>query len=272
MNFCRNVSTKQCLQTPFRHYVCAYLSITGAFFITTKKWQQIILRGGLALLALTFCVYAYQYFDLKQWLNPILLANKIESLRTLEANLGLAGPIAFFFIGTVIIVLNVPTVLIIAIAAVIYGPIGAFVLGTLCFCAAISIIYVISKMLGQSFLQGLMQRYMPRTNQYIQNTDLRAIIYLRLIFFALPPINWMLGILSTQFSTYFWGSLIGALPNLVMFSWLGGTLVELIRKNQSLLFWQSPELAAPAIFGITITITSLVLKKYSSKNKPLESK
>ena len=231
-----------------------------------------MLRAGLVLFSLYLCAYAYQYFELREWLNPYLLADKIDDLRKMEAGLGHAGPLAFFVIGTFIIVLNVPTVLIIAIAAVIYGPSGAFILGTLCFCAAISIIFLISKLLGQGFLQRLIQRYMPRTNQYIQDTDLRAIIYLRLIFFALPPVNWMLGILSTKFSTYFWGSLIGALPNLLMFSWLGGTLVELIRKNQSLLFWQSPELAAPAIFGIAITVASLILKKHSTKHKQLDRK
>lgn len=171
------------------------------------------------------------------------------------------GPLVFYLLASIIIVLNVPTALVIAIAAVLYGPVGAIVLGTLSFSTAIILMYFIAKQLNQGLTQKLVQKYLPRTHQYIQSTGLRTIIYLRLIFFALPPVNWMLAIMCTQLQNYFWGSLIGAFPNIIVFSWLGGALIETIRLNRSLLFWNNPDLTAPTLLGLFLVLSSLLLRK-----------
>ena len=195
------------------------------------------------------------------------MAGNIDQLRELEAGFGFLGPAIFFFSASIAIVINIPTAIIIAIAAVIYGPVGATILGTLSFALAILLMYFIAKVADQGFTKRIVEKYMPRTNRYIQDTDLHAIIYLRLIFFALPPINWMLAILCTQFSTYFWGSIIGALPNIVLFSWLGGTMVEVIREGRSLWFWNTPELIAPIILGISLTVISTLLRKKQAEQQ-----
>lgn len=206
-------------------------------------------------------VILYQHTLVGQWLNPRLLASKIDQLRQWEHQLGMLGPLVFYLLASIIIVLNVPTALVIAIAAVLYGPVGAIVLGTLSFSTAIILMYFIAKQLNQGLTQKLVQKYLPRTHQYIQSTGLRTIIYLRLIFFALPPVNWMLAIMCTQLQNYFWGSLIGAFPNIIVFSWLGGALIETIRLNRSLLFWNNPDLTAPTLLGLFLVLSSLLLRK-----------
>ncbi|MBL4607884.1 MAG: VTT domain-containing protein [Pseudomonadales bacterium] len=173
--------------------------------------------------------------------------------------------------SSIAIVLNIPTAIIISIAAVLYGSLGAIVLGTLSFSLAIILMYVIAKVLDQGITARIVKKYMPRTNRYISETDLHAIIYLRLIFFALPPINWMLAILCTRFSTYFWGSLIGAFPNVIAFSWLGGTLVEVIREGRSIWFWNTPELITPTVVGISLTLLSIFLRKRQAANQSNKS-
>ncbi|MBV1872663.1 MAG: VTT domain-containing protein [Gammaproteobacteria bacterium] len=204
---------------------------------------------------------AYQMLDVGQWLSVKALATNIDKLRGFEAEFGFLGPAVFFVVASIAIVINVPTAIVIAIAAMIYGPFGAIILGTLCFSLAIVIMFYIAKVADQGLIKRIIEKYLPRTNNYIQDTNLHTIINLRLIFFALPPINWMLAILCTRFSSYFWGSVIGALPNIVVFSWLGGTLVEVIREGRSLWFWNTPELIAPTALGISLAILSILLKK-----------
>ena len=143
----------------------------------------------------------------------------------------------------------------------LYGAVGATIIGTFSFSVAIILMFIIAKTLDNGITKRIIEKYMPRMSRYIRETDLHAIIYLRLIFFALPPINWMLAILCTKFSTYFWGSLIGALPNIVAFSWLGGTFVDVIREGRSIWFWNTPELIAPTVLRIFLTACSIFLRK-----------
>lgn len=229
--------------------------------ITARLLPLRLLRFLIALLVLSALVYVYQTTALGHWLSPQVLASKIDQLRLWEQQLGVWAPVAFYLGASLIIVLNVPTALVIAIAAALYGPLGAIVLGASSFATAIVLMYFIAKSLSQGLAQNLMSKYLPRFHNYLQGTNLRAIIYIRLIFFALPPVNWMLAILCTEFRSYFWGSLLGAFPNIVVFSWIGGTLIETIRQNRSLLFWNNPELVTPTLVGVAFLVGSLLLRK-----------
>jgi len=233
----------------------------GSFSIIATIPTRNVIRIVTLFLVLAFAIVIYQTLHLEQWLSPKSLASNIDTLRELDDGFGSFGPAVFFALASVAIVLNVPTAFIIAIAAVLYGAVGATIIGTFSFSLAIILMYIIAKTLDKGITKRIVKKYMPRTSRYICETDLHAIICLRLIFFALPPINWMLAILCTQFSTYFWGSLIGALPNIVAFSWLGGTFVDVIQKGRSIWFWNTPELIAPTVLGIFLTVCSVFLRK-----------
>lgn len=231
------------------------------FAVITRLFQPRLAKFFIFVLILIGFVSAYQHSALGYWLSPQVLASRIDQLRLWQQQLGGLGPLAFYLAASLVIVLNVPTALVIAIAAVLYGPLGAIVLGTTSFASAIALMYVIAKSLNQGLAQRLVSRYLPRFHNYLQGTNLRAIIYIRLIFFALPPVNWMLAILCTEFRSYFWGSLLGAFPNIVVFSWIGGTLIETLRQNRSLLFWKNPELITPTLVGVAFIVGSILLRK-----------
>jgi uncharacterized membrane protein YdjX (TVP38/TMEM64 family) len=216
----------------------------------------------LALLGLSF--FWASRLDWHSYFSATQIGNTVEQLRQLQSQVTFLGPLPFCFMGTILIVANVPTVLIILLASLLFPIWQTIVISTLCFALSISLIYLIANYFSGPWSHAILDRYTPRIQKYISQNEFYSVLQIRLIFFALPPINWLLGMMNLNFSAFFWGSVLGALPNIVFWGWLSGTVVELLVAGQSLDPRQSPELWAPVIFSISLLLTVRIWQRISA--------
>jgi uncharacterized membrane protein YdjX (TVP38/TMEM64 family) len=218
--------------------------------IKTVGRHRDVLRFLLLAVGLILLAAAYRMLHISDYLEGAGLLGLIQSIRNLNDNLGIWGPIIFWILGSVAIVINIPTVIIIAIAAVVYGVMGAIIQGTLCLMMASLLIFSIAQGLGRDYLTSFFHRHTRRFDDYIQHNGLLTVVYVRLVFFALPPANWLLGVMNLRLSEYFLGTLLGGIPHILIWSWAGGSAVKLLADHKGWDIWTAPQLLLPLLFGL----------------------
>ncbi len=229
---------------------------------STATLRLLILVAGLLLLALL-----YRILHVGDHLEGVGLLSLIQSIRQLDDELGVWGSVTFWLLGSIAIVINIPTVIIIAIAAVIYGAMGAFLQGTLCLMTASAVIFGIAQGLGKDYLARFFHRHTRRFDDYVHHNGLLTVVYVRLVFFALPPANWLLGVMNLRLNEYLIGTLLGGLPHILIWSWAGGAAVKLLIESKGWNLWTAPQLLLPLLFGVFMLVLVQGIQRYALKGK-----
>ncbi|MDY6943182.1 MAG: VTT domain-containing protein [Pseudomonadota bacterium] len=206
----------------------------------------------LGLIALSFGLY--RAFGLGEYLSQERMADTLQAVRAWAQAAGAGGFLLFWLGGVVAIVVNIPSVLVIAAAAVIYGALGAVALGFLCLNTAAVIIFWLSQKLGREFVSSVFRHSMRRLEAHFRDRGLITVIHMRLLFFALPPVNWFLGVMNLSFRDFMLGTALGSLPKIILFSWLGGVIFDKLARADGSLTWHSPELIVPMGVGVMLSL------------------
>lgn len=226
-----------------------------------------VLRFLLLIVGLILLAVVYRIMHISDYLEGVGLLGLIQNIRNLNDDLGIWGPITFWLLGSAAIVVNIPTVIIIAIAAVVYGVVGAIIQGTLCLLTASLLIFVIAQGLGKDYLTKLFHRHTRRFDDYVQHNGLLTVVYVRLVFFALPPANWLLGVMNLRLSEYFLGTLLGGMPHILIWSWAGGAAVGILVGNKGWNIWTAPQLLLPLLFGLFMLGLIQAIQRYVFRSK-----
>lgn len=162
------------------------------------------------------------------------LGSAIRDVRGYDRALGWLGPPLYWLAGTLAIIVNIPAIIVITVAAVIYGTGTAIFLGLACLVSAAWCIHFIGHKIARRLVGRLFARHMPRLESHFARSGLATVIYARLAFFALPPVNWALAIMNIRARDYVLGTAIGGLPHVLAWAWVTGTAAELLARGQSL--------------------------------------
>ena len=216
----------------------------GKFSDAAGRKRVIIIICLFAALALWTLVGEPGSFG-GQWLG-----DAIRQLRAYEATLGWMSLPLFWLTGTLAIIVNIPTIVVIAIAAVIYGTAAAILIALACLLPASYCIYIIGHTVGRRFVSRLFARYLPRLEEHFARSALATVIYIRLIFFALPPVNWALAVMNLRPGEYVLGTFIGALPHILAWAWATGAAAELLARGQAI--ESSTSVMVPLVLGLAL--------------------
>jgi uncharacterized membrane protein YdjX (TVP38/TMEM64 family) len=220
-----------------------------------------VIKFIVLILIVAGTVVIFQKLELGQHFTQERISGAIESIRAFQSGFGLFGPVLFWIFGSIAIIINVPTVLIIWFAVMTYGPLGGSLEGMACVATSSIAIYYISRLLGRDFADRIFGRRFPQLEARFQKSGLITVIYLRLLFFMLPPVNWFLGLMNLSFRDFFIGTVLGTFHNIFINAWLAGIGIELIKEGRSLWFWESPEIAPPILVGIFIFIMIRIIDR-----------
>lgn len=190
------------------------------------------LRFGL--LALGIClVGGAWYFNLAQYIT-------LDNARELKADLGLWGPCVFvaaFIVGEL---LQVPSILWIFIAGLIWPWWFALPLSLIAACiAAITAFLVARYFLGHGFHKKL-PADLKRLNERLNSAPIRTVILIRLTTFLSPLLHWVLAASSIRIGPFIIGTAIGLIP---------GTLAIVLFGEVFVHWW---ERYAPILVGVII--------------------
>ena len=218
-------------------------------------WRFLLLIALLLMIA-----WIAREFELGQLFSHARMQSSMNYLRGAASDYGWPFFILFCLIGIILTIFNLPTIIIVSIAAAIYGTMGAILAGLICVMLSNLIIYHISHVLGKDFIMDHVGRFLPVMKAWAVSSTMRDIMYARLMFSAAPPLNWILPWFSSR-RNFLLGTLLGSIPHIIVWSWIGDALVSAIVEQGTLVF-TSPEVMMALFFGVGLTLLVWIVKRW----------
>ena len=218
-----------------------------------RRWRRVLLLA---------CAVGVIGFTAQ--LGPSFTSGNVQatlaSIRAHHAAVAPFGPLVFYVAGTAVIVANIPTIAVIACAALLYGRVGAALMGMACLLSASAIIYGLSRSLGRSLVEPHLKRFLPILERHFQQQGLRTVALARLTFFALPPTNWALAVMNIRLRDYLAGTFIGAIPHVLMWAWIGVAAIDIL-SGHTPFSWRAPEVWGPVVAGTGLTLLTVLIQR-----------
>jgi len=224
-----------------------------------KNKNSILIRFVLFVFIIAFTYIAYKTLELDKLSSLENLGNLINEARAYSQDAGWTGIILFLVVGIVLIILNVPTAIVIGVASAVYGVMGAIVLGFVLLNVATTCIFFIGQKLGREFIFSVFGRSVERLEKQFQNRGMITVIHLRILFFAIPPMNWFLSVMNLSYKDYFWGTLLGGLPKTMLYAWVGGVIFNALADGASDLSEFAYQIFIPITISISLSISLKVV-------------
>ena len=194
-----------------------------------------------SLLALGIClVGGVWYFNLAQHVT-------LDNAKELEANLGLWGPCVFVAVFVVGELLQIPSVLWIFIASLIWPWWFALPLSLFAACIAAIVAFLVARyFLGHGFHKKLPSD-LKRLNERLISAPIRTVILIRLVTFLSPILHWVLAASSVRIGPFTMGTAIGLIP---------GTIAIVLFGEVFVLWWEqyAPFLVGAIVVGISVYV------------------
>ncbi len=218
-----------------------------------RLWTSLFKFSGLALLLL-LSGYAYHQVDQAGYHGLKDAPAAAAALRHWAQHSNILGILLLWLGGAAAILINIPAAFVVVLAAAMYGALPAVPLGILALNTATIPIYFLGQYLGRDFIQQIFGGILRRLERQMHHRSMLAVIHIRLLFFALPPANWFLAVIQIGFWDYWLGTLLGSLPKIALFAWVGGAIFGPLAKGQAL-HWYAPQFWLPPVAGVVLSLT-----------------
>ncbi len=221
--------------------------------VVTYKHSTLI-RFALFVFIIVFTYIAYKALQLDELSSLENIGAFINDARDYSHAQGWLGVVVFLLLGVVVIILNVPTAIVIGIASALYGIVGAMALGFVLLNVATTCIYFIGQRLGRDFIFSVFGRSIERLEKQFKNRGMITVIHLRILFFAVPPMNWFLSVMNLSYKDYFWGTLLGGIPKTLLYAWAGGVVFNALADGATDLSGFAYQIYIPLGVSISLSI------------------
>jgi len=163
------------------------------------------LKIGLFLTVVLAVAFAVFSTDISQYLSP-------ERLRSYLALSGPYAPLIFIsaFIGGFF--LRIPGSIFIILAAVVFGKLPAIIYSFIAITAGASLTFFVARFFLRDTVSKMEIRGVKGLNEKIAERGFLTVLFLRLVFVLMPPLNWVLGITKVKYRDYLLGTLLGVAP------------------------------------------------------------
>jgi uncharacterized membrane protein YdjX (TVP38/TMEM64 family) len=227
---------------------------SGRHTLVQHPWVRLALLAFL----LAGTILVADQLGLWEWFTATRIRASLHLLQQVNARLGILGPLLTTLAAAAAIICNVPALVLIALLALLHGPFVGFATSLIALALAMLVIHTISQALGAEAVQALLKRFAPPRLFGLLGADqphsLLTIINARLVFFAFPPLNWMLAVLPISRMSFILGTLIGGLPHVLLYTLLGDAVVTAIEHSDQEAAWLSPRLWGPILAGLFFAI------------------
>jgi uncharacterized membrane protein YdjX (TVP38/TMEM64 family) len=212
------------------------------------------LKIGLFLAVVLTLVFAVLYTDVSEYLSRERLKNYLT----------LAGPYApIIFISAFIagLFLRVPGIIFIILGAFVFKRIPAIIYSFIAIAAGTSLTFGTARFFLRDTFSNMQIKGVKGLNEKIAERGFFTVVLLRLLFFLIPPLNWVLGLTSVKYRDYLLGTIVGVAPGVFIFSLIFGDVGKIdisagIRDYRFFL---------PTFTGILLFCIFFVVKRYIRK-------
>jgi uncharacterized membrane protein YdjX (TVP38/TMEM64 family) len=232
---------------------------------TSRVW----LKAGLLGLVLLGLYWLYRETDYQQYMTRAGFSAAAASLRGYVYSLGILGPIVFVGVSVIAIMAYIPAVVVIYFSVCVFGGVRGALISAASIYLSVSAIYFTARYLGRDLVVRAAGPSPARFESRLSGRGLLAVVYLRLLFFVAPPTNWLLGLSGLQFRDVFWGTVLGSVHHIIIFSWLTEVVVEVLRTGGSLNPFETRELLIPLLVGASILVAVRLVDRRIGRVSPI---
>jgi phospholipase D1/2 len=181
-----------------------------------------LLRAALVVAVVTAMVLIVRHVDFGRYAS-------IEGMRTLVEAWGTLGPVVFMAIFVAGFFIPGPEILFAALGAMLFGRIEGFVYAYAASMIGTTTTFAIVRYTAQDYMQRAIRDRFPRLqalDDRLATHGIRTVVFLRLMLFLAPPLNWTLGASRVTLRDYVVGTALGILPGLTLVAWLADAIAR----------------------------------------------
>jgi len=232
------------------------------------KTVILILLAAAVIYFLKFSPYSRFFF------TPDGRAEFFGALNSYLNSLGFWAPFMFVIIFASALMFFVPASIFTSISALIFGKWAGLGLSLLGAYLGAAVSFYISRYLLRDLAVKVLQKAgFKALDEKAAEHGFSIIMYLRLMFVAFTYLNYAVGVSKIKFRDYFWGTVIGVIPGLVVITFLVASLKDLGLKyaeHQSISRTLTADIWRPdVIFPVALFIFSFfipaIIKKFKDK-------
>ena len=221
--------------------------------MTSRK--RTVIKAFLLVAFIMVAVYIVRFTTVKEFLTRETLGNFLDAA-------GLWAPLAFILIYAVGICFFIPGTLLTALGAAIFGPYWGLLYVWIGAMVGASAAFWIGRTLGREFAASLIGNRLKKYDDAIERNGFATVLYLRLVYFPFTAMDFGMGLTKVRFWDYFFGTGLGIVVGTFVFTFLIGTLKEVLASGN----W-SNLISLKVFFSVGLFVFSLFIPKIINRLK-----
>lgn len=175
----------------------------------------------LALLAVIAFLYAEGFYD----------SVDAHRLQVWVRGAGAWGGIVFVVAYACLQPLGVRSIFFLLSAPLIWSPLHAALLSWIGATIASVTAFGFARLIARDWAQQRAPARLRRLDERLANDGFRTVMFLRLVFYTTPALQFALGVSRVRLGPFLVGTVVGILPFTVLMSFLGAELYELLAES-----------------------------------------
>lgn len=219
------------------------------------KGKGPLVKGILFLVFIVAAVAAVRFTGVKPYLTPDGLGRLLEMT-------GIWGPVIFILVYAVGVCLFIPGTLLTTLGGAIFGAYQGFLYVWAGAMLGASAAFWIGRTLGRELAASLIGDRLKKYDEAIERNGFATVLYLRLVYFPFTPMNFGMGLTRVRFWDYFFGTALGIIVGVFIFTFFVGTVRDVWRSGD----WGGL-LSGKVFFSVALFVFSFFLPKIIKKTK-----
>ena len=200
-----------------------------------KEFRKNLIKA-LLLAALLIAVLAIVRFSP---LGEHLKMSNMEALKQRLVQFGALAPLVFLLGGAVAITLGMPRSVVSILGGLVFGLLGGILLALLAALLGSTFIFLLTKWLGRPLFKQKVGDYLKVLENHTRTDGFLIVIIMRQLPLTSLLINVLIGLTSISMGIFLLGSMVGLLPETVIFALFGSSLQEnfVLRVSMASTLW-----------------------------------
>lgn len=221
----------------------------------SKTGKRPLVKGLLLVAFLLAAVAVVRLTPLQSYLTPAGLGRFLEMA-------GIWGPVIFALVYAAGVCLFVPGTLLTTLGAAIFGPYHGFLYVWIGAMLGASAAFWIGRTLGRDLAASLVGDRLKKYDEAIERNGFATVLYLRLVYFPFTPMNFGMGLTRVRFRDYFFGTAIGIIVGVFIFTFFVGTVRDVWASGD----WRGL-LSLKVLFSVALFVFSFFIPRIIKKIK-----
>ncbi len=223
--------------------------------VSAKKGKGPFVKGVLLVAFIVAAIAAVRFTPVKSYLSPDVLGRFLEMA-------GLWGPVIFILVYATGVCLFIPGTLLTTLGGALFGPYKGFLYVWAGAMLGASAAFWIGRTLGRELAASLIGDKLKKYDEAIERNGFATVLYLRLVYFPFTPMNFGMGLTRVRFRDYFFGTALGIIVGVFIFTFFVGTVRDVWRSGD----WGGL-LSGKVFFSVAIFVFSFFIPKIIKKIK-----